>query len=157
MKHGLTSAQIVIKGEDPAAYDALRADLIAKYNPTDELEAMLVEQIAQNWWRLTRARRIEAKMLEQFGEIEAYTNKAYINLQRQANKCEAAWNRAVRDIQKLKAFRAERNREARENAAIASYIEYHRAKRAEIGSVFTNSSEPNHKPGRDGNQLTTGN
>jgi hypothetical protein len=120
IRHGLTSKHVVIKGEDPAAYDALRAELIAEYDPQSESEAMLVEHFVQNWWRLNRARRIEAKMLEDFGEIEAYSNKAFINLQRQMQVAERAWDKTYRDLEMIKKARLER-------AAMFSYVQQRRA------------------------------
>lgn len=59
-RHGLAGKQVVIHGEDPTAYDALRTDLIEAYNPANAAELALVEEIAQNFWRLQRARSIEA-------------------------------------------------------------------------------------------------
>jgi hypothetical protein len=120
IRHGLTSKHVVIKGEDPAAYDALRAELIAEYDPQSESEAMLVEHFVQNWWRLNRARRIEAKMLEDFGEIEAYSNKAFINLQRQMQVAERAWGKTYRELEMIKKARLER-------AAMFSYVQQRRA------------------------------
>lgn len=127
-KHGLCGQQIVIKGEDPLAYDALRTALSKQHNPQTELEAMLVEQVAQNWWRLERARKIEAKMLDQYGDLEAYERKAFLNLQRQLARVESAWNRAVRDLAKLQKARREQESE---QAPISE--------RVSIGSVFAAS------------------
>src|ERR671937_140841 len=67
-RHGLTGKQVVIKGEDPAAYDAERALLYEAYKPASAIEEMLVERIAQSWWKLQRAERIEAELLRELGE-----------------------------------------------------------------------------------------
>lgn len=136
-KHGLTGEQIVIKGEDPAAYDALRTQLIAQHAPANELEAMLVEQIAQNWWRLERARKIEAKMLDEYGDLEAYERKAFLNLQRQLARVESSWNKAVRDLAKLQKLRKE---EEAEVCLLASPTSARRF--APNGSVFAAPSKP---------------
>src|SRR4051812_22907882 len=69
-KHGLAGKQVVTKGEDPADYDDLRLELIRDHAPASEKEVMLVEEIAQNWWRLQRARRVEAEVLVKFGQLE---------------------------------------------------------------------------------------
>lgn len=143
--HGLTGKQIVIKGEDPAAYDALRSQLLAQHAPANELEAMLVEQIAQNWWRIERARRIESKMLDEYGAVEAYERKGFLNLQRQLTRVESAWNKAVRDLAKLQRIR----REEAEDAALASQHRTRSGARPNdpsttpIGFVFAN---PNVQP-----------
>ena len=46
LKHGLTAEQVVITGEDPAAFEALRDDLYAHYQPADPVAEHLVEQVA---------------------------------------------------------------------------------------------------------------
>jgi hypothetical protein len=58
-KYGLTSKLVVIPGEDPEAFDSLKADLTTSYHPANLAEQFLVEQIAENLWRLLRARGIE--------------------------------------------------------------------------------------------------
>ena len=58
-KHGLTSKQLIIPGEDPAAFESLEADLKDSYQPANLHEQILVTQIAENLWRLLRARGIE--------------------------------------------------------------------------------------------------
>lgn len=58
-KHGLTSKQLIIPGEDPEAFESLEADLTASYQPANLHEQILVTQIAENLWRLLRARGIE--------------------------------------------------------------------------------------------------
>jgi hypothetical protein len=62
-RHHLTSKQVVIPGEDPAAFDAHRADLIASLKPANAIESELVEELAANSWRLKRAHRIETAVL----------------------------------------------------------------------------------------------
>ena len=60
-RHGLAGKQVVIHCEDAAAYEALRTDLIDSYQPATVAETALVDEIAQNYWRLQRARAIEAE------------------------------------------------------------------------------------------------
>ena len=61
-KHYLTAKQIVVPGEDPENYNELHQGLHKSWTPTNAQEAILVEQIAQNAWRLMRVRRIEAAL-----------------------------------------------------------------------------------------------
>ena len=63
MRHGLTSKQIVLPGEDAAQYDHLRQDLLETYAPANAAEALLVEEVAAASWRLLRARRQETLIL----------------------------------------------------------------------------------------------
>jgi hypothetical protein len=64
-KHFLTSKQVVIPGEDPAEYDAHRANLISSLKPANAVEADLVEELVANSWRLKRAHRFETAILSE--------------------------------------------------------------------------------------------
>ena len=65
LRHGLTAAELILPGEDPADYQALHAALMEAHHPAEGLETVLLDQIAQSTWRLNRARRIEREALEQ--------------------------------------------------------------------------------------------
>jgi hypothetical protein len=54
----------VIQGEDPAEFDALRAELEAQYAPQTAMEYELVERLAILSWRLRRISRFEADTIE---------------------------------------------------------------------------------------------
>jgi hypothetical protein len=60
-KHGLASGRILIEGEDPAAFEALVADLEADYRPATETEALLVHDLAKFHWLADRAIRLQAE------------------------------------------------------------------------------------------------
>ena len=66
LKHGLSAQQVVIFGEDPAAFESLRHDLYAHFQPTDPVEEALVEQVAACRWRLRRVPEIEAGIFEHY-------------------------------------------------------------------------------------------
>jgi hypothetical protein len=53
-RHALTGTQIVMPGEDEAAYEKLRHGMVESYRPANEAERVLVDQIAANAWRLMR-------------------------------------------------------------------------------------------------------
>jgi hypothetical protein len=59
-KHGLYSKQLVLPDEDPAELDSLRASLRAEHEPINTTEDMLVNDLAENFWRLRRMREREA-------------------------------------------------------------------------------------------------
>lgn len=61
-RHYLTAKQLVVPGEDPADYAELHQGLHQSWTPANPQESLLVEQIAQNAWRLQRARRLEAAL-----------------------------------------------------------------------------------------------
>ena len=131
-RHGLAGKQIVTKGEDPAAYDRLRAQLIAEHSPVNELEAMLVEEIAQNWWRLQRARRTETAVINKFGELECLTDpearKAFQTITRYLNTIERTWHRACADLAKLQNLRREEEEEQQKAIAFRSWAAKHQQK-----------------------------
>ena len=64
-RHGLTGTQIVIPGEDAAAYEELREGMRQSHKPANEAERILAEQIAANAWRLMRAQRVETAFLRE--------------------------------------------------------------------------------------------
>jgi hypothetical protein len=63
-KHGLYSKQLVLPGEDAAALDGLKADLRAEHQPVNETEEILVNELAEQYWRIQRFRRLEATAWE---------------------------------------------------------------------------------------------
>jgi hypothetical protein len=62
-RHGLHSKSVLIAGEDPALYQSLLEDLIARYQPADTQELIYVEQMAAALWRQQRTERIEVALL----------------------------------------------------------------------------------------------
>jgi hypothetical protein len=55
LKHGLSTGQIVIAGEDPVQFDALLATLRNEYQPVTATEELLVKQLAESHWLCQRA------------------------------------------------------------------------------------------------------
>jgi hypothetical protein len=126
-KHGLTGKQIVVKGENPADYDALREQLIRDYAPACETEAMLIEDIAQNYWRLMRARRVEAEVIAKFGELECILDpdaaKAFRNVTRYLNNIEKNWRRSTQDLERLQKARKQDEQDAAKTAELKQLVE----------------------------------
>lgn len=63
LKHGLYARDVVLPGEDTAAYDAMLADLCAALEPHGRAEEDLVRRAADMSWRLGRSASIEAGLL----------------------------------------------------------------------------------------------
>jgi hypothetical protein len=108
LRHGLTSARIVIKGENQAEFDALLAGMRASHKPANSTEEALVELIAANYWRLLRARRIEAGifdnvMCEAADETAAFlaNEQQFNNIRRYTIFIENAYHRAIEQLRKL--------------------------------------------------------
>jgi hypothetical protein len=139
-RHGLTGKQVVIKGEDPALYDALRQQLLADYAPANQREAMLVEDIAQNYWRLLRARKLEAQVLEKFGELECLLDpeagKAFKTVTRYLNAIERSWRAGTRQLDALQNARRQEAAGQAQHAAFTALLAQRTSRPAPpIGSV----------------------
>lgn len=55
LKHGLLSDKVLVKGESRAELEELRTRLINDFKPKTEIERLLVDRVASNFWRLRRA------------------------------------------------------------------------------------------------------
>lgn len=108
IRHGLTGARVVIKGESQEEFDSLVAGLFAAHKPANLAEETLVQQIAANYWRLLRARRIEAGLYEAViceaaDETAAFlaNEKQFDNIRRYATSIENSYHRAIDQLRKL--------------------------------------------------------
>lgn len=59
-KHGLLAEQVVIKGEDPAEFEAYRDRMLEELAPAGAVETMLAERAVGLAWRLRRAERLQS-------------------------------------------------------------------------------------------------
>ena len=64
LRHGLTAEQVVLFDETAESFAAFHAALRAAYAPADAVEEELVERIVICAWRLRRAARVEAGLIE---------------------------------------------------------------------------------------------
>jgi hypothetical protein len=107
LRHGLTATQVVLPGEDPAGYEALRQSLIENHHPAEGLETILVDQIAQCVWRLNRARAIERDVLEQeLTAPEETYNGQLERVTRYMASIEREFHRAIRELTNLQSIRS---------------------------------------------------
>jgi hypothetical protein len=71
LKHGFSSREIVLEGEDADQFDALRAQLKVEFDPSSVIERELVDRLAGLLWRLRRVPVLEAGLLRaRRGEIK---------------------------------------------------------------------------------------
>jgi len=63
LRHGLFARDVVLPGEDRAAYDELVAQLRADLIPEGPIEGGLIQRLADIWWRLGRSAAIESGLL----------------------------------------------------------------------------------------------
>jgi hypothetical protein len=61
--HGLSGRNVLLPGEDPAAFQALRTRLLVDLTPGTELEHQLLDSIAHNQHRLLRLAEWEARLM----------------------------------------------------------------------------------------------
>jgi hypothetical protein len=114
-RHGLAGDRVVIETEDPAKYEALRSDLMLAYKPANTSESILVEEIAQCFWRLQRARDIESETFNLSGggsdPVLAFGMAAedLDRVRRYMTTIERAWHRAMQQLERMQALRAKQS------------------------------------------------
>ena len=64
LTHGLTATRMLLDGEDPREFNALRQSLIQELQPAGAAQGFLVDDIAISFWRLRRVPAFEAALLE---------------------------------------------------------------------------------------------
>ncbi|MBM3814802.1 MAG: hypothetical protein FJW20_24515 [Acidimicrobiia bacterium] len=124
-RHGLSGQHIILHGEDPAEYDALRYELALDLHPNGVTENFLVDQIAQSQWKLMRIARIEAceftphpDYVDQFpkdGDPDAVNaaiyasdcanNQIFLKFARYESAARRAYHQALNQLLKLQAIR----------------------------------------------------
>ena len=68
IKHGFTANTPIIPGEDPAAYDTFKTNLLKELNPQGPAESMLADRIIDLSWRLKRSGRLHIAAYHVFAE-----------------------------------------------------------------------------------------
>jgi hypothetical protein len=129
-RHGLTGTQIVMPGEDAAAYEELRTNMHRAYAPSNDPERVLVDQVAAGAWRLMRAQRVETavltKLAEGAGDPDAAIAAALLErpkdvarIQRYVTSAQNAFYKAMAELTKLQKARQAAEHEA---ALMESYV-----------------------------------
>jgi len=70
VKHGLFAAEAVIKGEDPAEYQAYHDQFLAELDPVGVVETMLADRFVSLVWRLKRAERMQNQAIDSMIESQ---------------------------------------------------------------------------------------
>ena len=113
LKHGLASGQILIPGEDPAAFEALLHDLIEEHQPGNTTEDLLVHEMAQSHWLAQRAIRCQNDCFTETG-IDEKRLSLFLRYQTTHGR---AFHKALNMLMKLK---KERGRRHADEAAVFS-------------------------------------
>ena len=120
LRHGLTSAQVILPGENPAELESLRDSLFEAHQPAPGLETVLLDQVVQCLWRLNRARRIELEALE--ADLTAPDDAAPAGLDkilRYTAAIERELHRALHDFNAMQATRAKTGVAAQKSELVA--------------------------------------
>ena len=117
-KHGIYSKAVIIPGEDPAKFEALRADLAAEHRPVGVTEEILVDEIAQHYWRMKRYRTLEAQMYKSKGMnaegsvaldtanlVHCIDLGLFTSIQRALNSAERSFYRALKTLREMQQAR----------------------------------------------------
>src|SRR5581483_10759078 len=102
-------------GESAAEYDALRVDLFESYQPATAGEEVLTNQIVEGYWRLMRARKVEADFWKKAmgpdqGLGRAFREHAdeHKRMHRYVTTIQRDYYKAIRELQKEQSIREER-------------------------------------------------
>jgi hypothetical protein len=123
LKHGLTAQSILLPGEDPDEWRQHLNAYLNRFLPRDPVESDLVHRIAAAQWRIDRACRFEAQLLTRRIDYDqqhakeplddhtsaaiAYRNlsedyRALENLNRQEARLSREYDRALRELERLR-------------------------------------------------------
>ena len=142
LKHGLASRDFVLGPEEKfEEYEALQAQLRLDHHPATQIEEILVEEIAQSWWRLQRARQHEVEILRQTTIV---TNDVYARYFGPIMRYQAAAERALhRAITQLRTTQNDRRRHEPAEPQPAEPLQTEQNEQVmAIGSVAQNSTAP---------------
>ena len=115
LKHGIDAASIVIPGEDPADYEALRDHYLHEYRPRSASESFHVDTMLRADWHKRRLENVEADLYrtvlaESPGNplaavllAESPAAKLLARIQRQIAAFERTWHRANTELRRARA------------------------------------------------------
>jgi hypothetical protein len=100
-KHGLYSKDLLLPNEDPAEFDRLRASYRAEHLPINTTEDTLVNELAENFWRLRRMREFEARAMQPENIAYWFESGLLALVQRTMGSAERAFHRALTALRRL--------------------------------------------------------
>jgi hypothetical protein len=103
--HALAAEHFVIAGECPSSLDELRASLCAEHQPASTTESMLVNEIAEQFWRLLRMRAAEARGTQEDMIHSLFETGMLALIARGMSTAERGLHRAITMLRKLQAYR----------------------------------------------------
>ncbi len=104
-KHGLYSEDLIIQGEDPAEFDHLRATLHGEHQPANTTEGILVDELAQHFWRMRRFRELEVRAWTP-ENLDSWMESGLLALiNRSMASAERSFHKSLAALQKLQHIR----------------------------------------------------
>ncbi len=136
LRHGLYAQEVVLPGEDRAAFEALLAGLRADFEPASPVEDGLIERLASIWWRLRRTAAVEAGLLspDWHGSADpagplirafriAVDETATLDrLGRYEGRLERAFSGTINTLTRIQGMRRRRQKKVKKEAQHASYL-----------------------------------
>ena len=102
-RHGLFSKQLILPGENPYEFDALRSALRAEHHPYNTVEEILVDELAQAFWRIRRVRAFEANLWQSEDEQDMLTRPDWAALILRATAAaERSFHKALATLSQLR-------------------------------------------------------
>jgi hypothetical protein len=119
-RHGLASGQILIPGEDPAEFEALRAAFFAEHKPATATQIALVNGLAQHHWFTRRAMRLQNEHITDDRKLALYLRYQTTH-ERAFHKCLADLLKLRKQMtQELIGFESQKQKKALNEAKIRS-------------------------------------
>lgn len=100
-KHGLYAKDLVLPNEDPAELDQLRASLRAEHEPINTTEEMLVNDLAENFWRLRRMREFETRAMLPENIVDWHQTGLLAVVQRTMASAERGFHKSLASLRRL--------------------------------------------------------
>jgi hypothetical protein len=96
-QHTLPSEKLALSYESPDALDRLKAKLRAEHQPVNETEEILVNEMAEQFWRLRRSRVLETSLLDSDKVLIPHLAA----IQRMMSSAERGFHKALKALRQL--------------------------------------------------------
>jgi hypothetical protein len=165
LAHGLTSKQVVLPHESNEEYQLMHQGLIDSYNPANQNENVLVDRLAQAYWRLQRCYEVERAFLENridaaregTPDIDAgaamamlFIDKAESSrmrlVMRYVASAERTYNKAMSDLNKAQ---SDRRKQEKEQACQEALVRMHTGGPEAAGFVSHTATDDISQPGAE--------
>jgi hypothetical protein len=118
-QHSLPSEKLALSHESPDTLDTIKANLRAEHQPVNQTEEILVNEMAEQFWRLRRARVIETSLLDSDKVLIPHLAA----IQRMMSSAERGFHKALtalRQLQKDRGFVPQKNRDCQGPAKLTA-------------------------------------